>query len=128
MWRPTRNNHTVVGPSPAVQNAIYVITRNLIALTTTDISLSAELVCSKESACRRSRNSRNALRGTYVAVQSFMHILSWLFPGDQPTYYSIWITSKTRPLLLISSIIRFSSTQTGFSSFIILYSYSFLFV
>ena len=40
-------------------------------MTFTDIELSAELVCSTERARRRSRNSRNAPPGTFVAVQSF---------------------------------------------------------
>ena len=66
----------------AVLNTNYLITRNLIALTTTDISLSAELVCSTERARRRSRNSTNAPRGTYVAVQNFLDFLFWLLSGD----------------------------------------------
>ena len=58
-------------PIPAVPNTIYVITRNPIAMTTTDISLPAELVCSTECTLRHSRNSRNALGGTNVAAQIF---------------------------------------------------------
>ena len=58
-------------PTPAVPNTIYVKTRSLTGMTTTDISSSAELVCSTERARRRSRNSRNALRGTYVATQIY---------------------------------------------------------
>ena len=54
--------------NPAVPKTIYVITRSLLSMTTIDINLSAEQVCSTERARRRSRNSRNMLRGTYVAV------------------------------------------------------------
>ena len=57
--------------NPRSLNTIYVITRNLIAMMTSDINSSAEQVCSTERARRRSRNSRNAPRGTYVAVQDF---------------------------------------------------------
>ena len=71
MWRQARNNRTVVRPTPAVPNTIYVITRSLIAMTTTDIEMLAELLCSAERARRRCRNSRNATRGIYVAVQNF---------------------------------------------------------
>ena len=82
MWRQARNNRNLVRPSPAVQKTFYVITRNLIAMTTTDINLSAELVCSTERAPRRSRNSGNAPRGIYVANQIFWVVLFRLFPGD----------------------------------------------
>ena len=81
MWRQVWNNRKVVRPTPAVTNTIYAITRSLIAMKTTDIELSAELVRSTERARRRSRNSRNAPSGTYVAVQKFLYILFWLFPG-----------------------------------------------
>ena len=66
-----RNNQKIVQPTPAVPNTTYVITQSLTAMTTTDISSSVELVCSMERARRRSRNSRNALRGTYVATQIY---------------------------------------------------------
>ena len=45
--------------TPAVPYTIYVITRNLIAMTITDIEPSAGLVGSTERARRRSRNLRN---------------------------------------------------------------------
>ena len=41
-----RKNPKTVRPTPAVPNTTYVITRNLTAMTTTDISLSAQQVCS----------------------------------------------------------------------------------
>ena len=41
-------------------------------MTTVDNDLRAELVCSTERAGRRSRNSRNAPRSTYLAVQNFV--------------------------------------------------------
>ena len=81
MWRQARNNRKVVQPTPAVANTIYVITRNLIAMTITDIELSAEIVRSTERARRSSGNSRNVPRGTYVAVQNPWDILFLLFPG-----------------------------------------------
>ena len=71
MWNQARNNRKIVLPTPAVPNTTCVITRNITAMTTVDISLSAELVCSTERARRRSRNSRNAQRGKYVAAQIF---------------------------------------------------------
>ena len=71
MWSQARNNHEIVQPNPAVPITTYVITQNLTAMTTTDISSSAALVCSTERARRRSRNSKNALRGTYVATQIY---------------------------------------------------------
>ena len=76
MWRLSRNNQTVVRPTPAVTNTTYVTTRNLISMTTTDINLRAELVCSTERARIPSRNSRNALRSIYEGIQIFVIVCS----------------------------------------------------
>ena len=76
MWSQARNNRKLVRPTPAVPNTTCVITRNLTAMTTIEISLSAELVCYTERARRRSKNSRNAVGGKYVAVQIFRIICS----------------------------------------------------
>ena len=68
-------------------------------MTTTDINLSAEQVCSTERARRRPPNSRNALRGTYVAVQTF-----WIFyPG-----YSL----ATNSLATHSELLQNTATKT----------------
>ena len=58
-------------PIPAVQNIKYATTRNLIAMTITDIISSNALVCSMERTSRLSRNSRNTSRNKNVAVQNF---------------------------------------------------------
>ena len=116
MWSQARNNRKVVRPTPAVLNTNYVITWNIIAMTTIDVNLSAEQVCSTERARRRSRNSKNALRGTYVAVQILWHIPFWLFPGDQFTCYSVLTTSKKRPLIL-NSIMFFPYSAGSLSIF-----------
>ena len=71
MWSQSRNNRRIVRPTPAVPNRTCVLTRSQTAMTTTDISLSAELVCSTERIRRRSKNSMNALRCTNVAAQIF---------------------------------------------------------
>ena len=71
MWNQARNKRKIVRLTPAVPDTTCVITGNLTAMTTIDISLFAELVCSTERARRRSRNSRNAQRGKYVAAQVF---------------------------------------------------------
>ena len=71
MQKQVRSNQTIVRPNPAVQNTIYAITRNLIAMTITDITSSVALVCSAERVRRLSRNSRNTLRNKNVAVENF---------------------------------------------------------
>ena len=71
MWNQARNNRKKVRPSAAVPNTTCAITLNLTAMTTIDISLYTELVCSTERARRRSRNSRNAQRDKHVAAQIF---------------------------------------------------------
>ena len=71
MWSQARNNQNIVRPTPAVPNTTNGITQSLTAMTTADISSSVKLMCSTERARRRSRSSRNALRGTYVAAQLF---------------------------------------------------------
>ena len=80
--------------NPAVQNTINIITRNLIAMTITDISSCAALVFFTERVRRRSWKSKNALHKKYVAVQKFCYILCWLFPGDWLTCYSPVPTPK----------------------------------
>ena len=65
-------------------------------------------MCSTKRARSWSRNSRNVLRGAYVTAQFSRTLLHRLFPGDQLTCYSVLITSKTRPLILNSSIFCFS--------------------
>ena len=71
MRRQTRSNRIIARPIPTVRNTICVITRSLIAMTSTDTSSSAEQMCSTERARSRSKNSTNALRGAYVAVHMF---------------------------------------------------------
>ena len=46
MWNQARNDRKIVPPTPAVPNTTCVITRNLIEMATTDISLFAQQVCS----------------------------------------------------------------------------------
>ena len=82
MWRQARNNREKVQPIPGVANTIYVITQNLTAMTTTDISVSAELVCSTERARRRSRKFKERATWHMRSSSNFLHILFWLFPGD----------------------------------------------
>ena len=96
----------------AVPNTNYVInriTRNLFAMTTIDIELSAELVCSTECARRRPKNSKNALRSIYLVRRNFWNFyvlaihrrLTHLLLS--PDYF------ETRPLILISTISFFIS-------------------
>ena len=99
MWSQARNNRELVRATPAVPNTICVITRSRIAMTTTDINLSAEQVRSTERARRRSLNSRNALRGTYVAVQTF-----WISYPD----YSL----ATNSLASQSELLQNTATKT----------------
>ena len=77
MCSQARNNQKLIRPNPAVPNATYANTQNLTAMTTKDISSSAELMCCTERAHRRSRNPRNAIRGTYVAA----HIIPIFYYG-----------------------------------------------
>ena len=79
----------IARPTPAVPNTTYVITRNPTAMTTTDNSLSAQQVCSTWRARSRSTNSRNALRGTYVAAQNLLHTSTVAFPGDIHICYTV---------------------------------------
>ena len=74
MCSQARNNWKVFQPIPAVPITIYVIARNLIAITTTDINLSTEQVCSTERARRVSRNSGNAPRGKTPRLTSILQI------------------------------------------------------
>ena len=71
MWNQARNNRKISRPIPTVPNTTCVISGSLTAMMTTNISLSAQQVCSTWRARSRSTNSRNALRGTYVAVEVF---------------------------------------------------------
>ena len=52
-----------------VRNSISVITRSLIAMTNTDISYCAALVCSTERIQKRSRKFKSAFRNQYVTIQ-----------------------------------------------------------
>ena len=56
---------------PAVPNTTCVITRSLTAMTTIYIRLSAEQYVPRNAHVDVAGNSRNALRGTYVAAQLF---------------------------------------------------------
>ena len=71
-------------------------------MTITDNNVSAELVCSTERARRRSRNSRNAPRGTYVAVQNV---------GIFCSCYSLVADSHATQSLLLQN----TATNTNFS-------------
>ena len=82
MKKQPRNNRTTILPTPAVENTINVINRNLIAMTITDIDSCVALVCSTERVRIRSRNSRNASPTKHVAVQNLCYFLCWLFPGE----------------------------------------------
>ena len=112
MWMQARGSRKAVRPTPAVPNTSCVITRSLIAMTATDKSLSAELVCSTERARRRSRNSRNALRGTYVAVQIFRIFYSgYSLATNSITAQSGLIQNTATNTKFIN--ILFFSTQAG---------------
>ena len=102
----------------AVPNTTCVKTRNLIAMTTTDISLSAELVCSTERARKRSRNSRNALRGTYVAVQIFRIFYSGYSLGTNSITLQSGLLQNTATNTKFINILVFS-TQAAFTLSII---------
>ena len=91
----------------AVPNKTYVITRSPTAMTTTDISLSAQQVCSTWRARSRSTISRNALRGTYVVVQIFLHTPTVAIPWRLTHMLLSLDNPKTRPLIL-NSVIFFS--------------------
>ena len=109
--------------NPPVPNTTWVITRNLTAMVTTDISLSAELVCSTERARKCSKNSRNALRGTYVAIKicglfysgyslvtNSLATQSWLLQNPATNTKFINIFSIFWPFLIHYSIIFSVST------------------
>ena len=72
-------------------------------MTITDISLSAELVCSTERTRRRSGSLRNALRSTYVAPQNFGRFYSG---------YSLASNSLAAQSLLLQN----TATNTKFSN------------
>ena len=82
MWTQAQSNQTKVLPSPAVQNTVYLITRNLNAMTITDNNSWAALVYSTDRVRGRSRKPGNASSNKYVTVPRFYYILCWLFPGD----------------------------------------------
>ena len=103
MWRQARNNRKIVRPTPAVPNTTCVIIRTLTAMTTTDISLSAQQVCSTLRARSRSTNSRNALRGTYVAAQIF------------PTHFYCGYSLATYSLATQSELFQNMATNTKFN-------------
>ena len=107
MWRQARNYRKKVRPTPAVPNTTYVITRSLTAMTTTDINLCVQQVCSTWRAGSRSTNSRIALRGTYVAAQIFLHTSTVAIPWRHTHLLHSRNYSKTWPLTL-SSVIFFS--------------------
>ena len=104
MWSQARNNWKIVRATPAFPNTTYIITRSLIARTTIDNSLSAELVCSTERARRRSGKFKERATWHIRDISNFSHTLFCLFHGDSLTCYSVWTTSKTQPLILNSSI------------------------
>ena len=57
---------------------------------------------STERALTNSRNSRNALRKRYVAIQKSLPNFFWILRGDQLTYYSVLFTLNSRPPILRS--------------------------
>ena len=94
MRKQARSNRTIVRPTPAVQNTICVITRNLIALTITDNNPFAALVCSTERVRGRFRKYWNASGNKYVAVQEIPFVPFWPFPGKHFTCNLVLTTSK----------------------------------
>ena len=104
MWTQARINRKIARPTPAVPNTSYVITRSLTAMTTADISLCVQQVCSTWRARSRSTNSRNALRGTCVAAQIFLHTSTVAIPWRPTHPLHSRNYSKTRPPTLNSVI------------------------
>ena len=128
MWGQARNNREIVRVTPAAPNTTCVITRSQIAMTTTDIKLSAEQMwstwCARKHSnkcgprgahvvtptnvfhvvrtCTLHKNSEEKARGTHVAARTYQHIstlaIAWQFTH--------WLHnrnySKTRPLKLNS--------------------------
>ena len=109
-----RTTKTVVRPTPAVPSATDLITRNLIARTTTDINSWAELMCSTEGSRRRSTNSRNASLSEYVASQK-----SPTYSGYSPATNSLatqcWLLQNTATKSKFDSV---SFSYTGRFPFI----------
>ena len=73
-------------------------------MTTTDISLCVQQVCSTWRARYRSTNSRNALRGTCLAAQIFLHTSTVAIPWRLTLPLHSRNYSKTRPPTLNSVI------------------------
>ena len=82
MWRQARNNREMNRPTPAVPKITCVLSRGPTAMTTIDISLSAEQVCSTERACRRSGNFKEHATWHIRDSSNIPQILFWLFPGE----------------------------------------------
>ena len=122
MWRQARNNRKKVRPTPAVPNKTSFITRSLIAMTTTDISLSTQQVIS-----RNAHVAVPQIQGTrYVAhtwqPKFFLHTSTVAIPW-RPTHMLPSLNCfKIRPLTLNSTIFffifgRFFSSIHLFSHF-----------
>ena len=96
--KPARSHWTILRPTLAVLNTVYVIIQKLNAMTITDIDSCAALVCSTERVRRRSRRSSNAhLTKTWHYKNLF------IFRSG----YSLRLNRthcKTRPLMLKSVI------------------------
>ena len=90
-------------------------------MTTIDISLSAELVPSTERAPRRSKNSRNALRGTYVADQFFRIFFSGYSVATNSITTQSGLLQNTATNTKFINILFFFSTQPGFILSIIVF-------
>ena len=102
MWKQAWNNQTVVRLNPAVPVTIYVTSRTLLALTTTDINSWAATVCSTERVRTLSIKSRNASRNKYVAVQKFC-------------YNQVWLSLAINSLATQSQLLQNTATNTKFS-------------
>ena len=110
MCSQARNNRKTVRPTPAVPNTTCVISRSLTAMMTLYISLPAELVCSTERARRRSKNSKNALRGTNLAAQIFRMFYSGYSKATNSLITQSGLLQKQGQF--INTL--FFSTQAGF--------------
>ena len=66
MWGQARNNKEIARTTPAAPNTTCVITRSRIAMTTTDINLSVEQVCS--TYCARRHPSKCVPRSAHVGA------------------------------------------------------------
>ena len=121
-WRQARNNQTVVLPTPVVPNTTYITTRQLIAMTTTDINSWAALMCSTERATFQKFKERATWhKGSSSKILFYSDMaISWRLTHLvlRPDYF------KTRSLKLIHQYSIF--LYTGRFHFIYYSSFSYL--